>query len=66
LVFKKREPERPRNVELWVSSMENGRYMAIRMRGVYQVDIDKEVKKLERYLKSRWPHDYRVSVKETG
>jgi len=64
--FKKKEPEKPKNVELWVESEINGTYCANRLNGVYETDITKAMKQLEKFLESRFPEKRRIIRKDIG
>ena len=60
----KREPEKPRTVELWVESSTNGRYRARTLRDAYEVDVNKAVKGLEKFIDTRWPSESVIRIVE--
>jgi len=62
----RQEPDRPRDVELWVTTPAWGRYCARKMSGAYKADLSSAVKSLERYPDSRWPDDWNIETVEVN
>lgn len=62
----KKQPERPRTVELWVSNPVDGRYKARTLKGAYKTDVNKAVKQLEKFLNTRFVKDSKISIVEVS
>ena len=60
----RKEIEKPKDVELWVTSETHGKYKARTLSGVYQSDVNKAVSCLEKFLDTRWPEERRIMVVE--
>lgn len=60
--FKKKEPERPRDVDITVTSKSHGTYIANKLRGAYETDINKALKALEKFLGTRFSDEFTIKV----
>lgn len=61
---RKKAPEKPRDVELWVTSPINGKYKAQTIKGAYETDVNKAVKGLEKFLNTRFGKDSTIKIVE--
>ncbi len=58
----KKQPEQPRDVDIMVTSEHFGTYTANKLRGAYEVDINKALKTLEKFLDSRFRNEFTIKV----
>lgn len=60
--MKKKAPQKPRDVDIMVTSEHTGTYVAAKLRGAYETDINKALTTLEKFLDTRFPDEFVIKV----
>ena len=60
----KKEPDVPRNLELWVTPTGEKRFKARSLTGAYKVDANRAMRDLGKFLRTRWPDKFKIEIIE--
>jgi hypothetical protein len=60
----KKEKDLPKNLELWVTPTGERRLKARTLAGAYKTDVNRSMRDLGKFLRTRWPDKFKIDIVE--